>query len=86
MRYPWPITRSQPSKRRGTGFAGPLAARLGAVGLGCIDAPMSGGPVRARDGSMSLMVACSDALWARHQALLLHLADRKSTRLNSSHQ
>ena len=51
-----------------------IAARLGAVGLGCIDAPMSGGPVRARDGSMSLMVACSDALWARHQPLLLHLA------------
>ena len=51
-----------------------IAARLGATGLGCIDAPMSGGPVRARDGSMSLMVACSDALWARHQPLLLHLA------------
>ena len=40
-----------------------LAARLGERGIGCIDAPMSGGPARARDGSMSLMVACADALF-----------------------
>jgi 3-hydroxyisobutyrate dehydrogenase-like beta-hydroxyacid dehydrogenase len=53
-----------------------LAQRLAAQGLQCIDAPMSGGPMRARDGSMSLMVACSDALWAAHEALLAHLAGR----------
>jgi L-threonate 2-dehydrogenase len=51
------------------------AARgLAARGLACIDAPMSGGPARARDGSMSLMVACDDAAWARWQALLAQLA------------
>ena len=53
-----------------------LAERLQGLGLGCIDAPMSGGPARARDGQMSLMVACSDALWARFEALLGHLAAR----------
>ena len=53
-----------------------LAQRLLARGLGCIDAPMSGGPARARDGQMSLMVACSDALWARFEPLLRHLAAR----------
>ena len=53
-----------------------LAQRLHGLGLGCIDAPMSGGPARARDGQMSLMVACSDALWARFEPLLQHLAAR----------
>ena len=51
-----------------------IAARLQAAGLGCIDAPMSGGPLRARDGSMSLMVACADPLWQRFEPLLRHLA------------
>jgi putative dehydrogenase len=51
-----------------------LSAQLAALGLACIDAPMSGGPVRARDGSMSLMVACPDTLWTLHQPLLCHLA------------
>ena len=32
--------------------------------VACIDAPMSGGPARARDGTMSLMVACADAAFA----------------------
>ncbi len=37
---------------------------------------MSGGPLRARDGSMSLMVACDDAVFDRHRALLEWLASR----------
>ena len=53
-----------------------FAARLAAAGLGCIDAPMSGGPARARDGTMSLMVACTPPLWALHEPLLRHLAAR----------
>ena len=53
-----------------------LAARLAGRGLGCIDAPMSGGPARARDGSMSLMVACAAPLWRAHEGLLRHLAAR----------
>jgi 3-hydroxyisobutyrate dehydrogenase len=47
-----------------------FAARLAALGVACIDAPMSGGPVRARDGTMSLMVACRDAVFDAQRALL----------------
>jgi 3-hydroxyisobutyrate dehydrogenase len=51
-----------------------FAARLAERGVPCIDAPMSGGPVRARDGSMSLMVACADAVFARHEPVLRALS------------
>jgi L-threonate 2-dehydrogenase len=51
-------------------------ARLEALDLEAIDAPMSGGPARARDGTMSLMVACADAVWERRQPLLAQLASR----------
>lgn len=53
-----------------------FAQRLQAAGLAVIDAPMSGGPARAEDGTMSLMVACADDLFARHEALLRTLAQR----------
>jgi 3-hydroxyisobutyrate dehydrogenase len=52
------------------------AARLALHGVDCIDAPMSGGPARARDGTMSLMVACADAVFARWQVLLQNLSSR----------
>jgi len=52
------------------------AARLAAHGVDCIDAPMSGGPARARDGTMSLMVACADAVFSRWQPLLQQLSTR----------
>jgi L-threonate 2-dehydrogenase len=52
-----------------------FAERLAGLGLACIDAPMSGGPIRARAGQMSLMVACDDALFDRHAALLNALAN-----------
>ena len=50
------------------------ARRLDALGLAVIDAPMSGGPVRARDGTMSLMLACDDAVHDRWHAVLDRLA------------
>jgi 3-hydroxyisobutyrate dehydrogenase len=53
-----------------------FAARLAGAGFACLDAPMSGGPVRARDGTMSLMVAGADATWVAWQPLLQHLAVR----------
>jgi len=53
-----------------------IAARLGRLNVPCIDAPMSGGPARARDGSMSLMVACADAVFARHETVLRELSSR----------
>ncbi len=52
------------------------AERLALQGVDCMDAPMSGGPLRAREGRMSLMVACPDAVWNRHQNLLNALSDQ----------
>lgn len=52
-----------------------VAARLDALAIDWIEAPMSGGPVRARAGTMSLMVACREDVFARHAALLASLAD-----------
>jgi 3-hydroxyisobutyrate dehydrogenase len=51
------------------------ALRLAERGIDCIDAPMSGGPARARAGRMSLMVACEDAVHGRWSDLLAALAD-----------
>ncbi|MRD47608.1 NAD-binding protein [Caenimonas koreensis DSM 17982] len=47
-----------------------FAARLAERGVAVIDAPMSGGPVRAREGTMSLMVACDHAVFDEHSAML----------------
>lgn len=52
------------------------AERLAQMGIGFIDAPMSGGPLRAQEGTMSLMVACSDAVWQRSQKLLNALSQQ----------
>jgi len=52
------------------------AERLALQGIDFIDAPMSGGPLRAQQGTMSLMVACSDAVWQRSQKLLTALSQR----------
>ncbi|WP_284618264.1 NAD(P)-dependent oxidoreductase [Aquabacterium humicola] len=60
----------------GPGDVEQAAAQLAAHGIACIDAPISGGPARARDGTMSLMVACDDALFARHESLLRTLGSR----------
>ena len=53
-----------------------LSARLWALGIDTVDAPMSGGPARARDGSMSLMVACADAVFVRQQSLFETLSSK----------
>lgn len=53
-----------------------FAARLAERGIDCIDAPMSGGPARARDGTMSLMVACADVVFERHRAVLETLSSQ----------
>ena len=52
-----------------------FATRLDALAIDWIEAPMSGGPLRARHGTMSLMVACRDAVFEHHAALLASLAD-----------
>lgn len=53
-----------------------LAQRLADAGLRPVDTPMSGGPARARDGSMSLMVACPDDTYAAVADLLAALSSR----------
>jgi L-threonate 2-dehydrogenase len=52
------------------------AHQLAALGIETIDAPMSGGPARARDGSMSLMLACADAVFEQHKTVLQTLSDQ----------
>jgi 3-hydroxyisobutyrate dehydrogenase-like beta-hydroxyacid dehydrogenase len=56
---------------------GRLAARLLDLGVNVVDAPMSGGPMRAQDGSMSLMLAGASEVLAQHQALLEALASQR---------
>ena len=51
-----------------------FAERLKPHAIDFMDAPISGGPVRAADGSMSMMLACAPALLARHEVLLRDLA------------
>ncbi|MEO8153100.1 MAG: NAD(P)-dependent oxidoreductase [Rhizobacter sp.] len=45
-------------------------------GIEWLDAPMSGGPERARDGSMSLMLACQNSVLDRHRALIEVLSSK----------
>jgi putative dehydrogenase len=51
-----------------------FAQRLAERGIDAVDAPMSGGPARARDGSMSLMIACSDPVYQGQRELLKALS------------
>ena len=53
-----------------------IAQRLRAQGVAVLDCPMSGGPVRAREGSMSLMVAGADAAVESCSALLNALSSQ----------
>ncbi|WP_439519678.1 NAD(P)-dependent oxidoreductase [Hydrogenophaga sp.] len=52
-----------------------IAVQLAGQGVHCIDAPLSGGPVRARDGRMSLMVAAPEPVLAGQATLLAALSD-----------
>jgi len=53
-----------------------ITLQLRPFGLHVIDAPMSGGPARARDGSMSLMVACQPTVFERHRSLIEALSGK----------
>ncbi len=53
-----------------------FAARLLERGVSMIDAPMSGGPARARDGSMSLMLAGAHEVIERRRDLLAALSGK----------
>lgn len=53
-----------------------FAQRLSLLSIDTVDAPMSGGPARARDGSMSLMIACRNEVFERHMTLFDALSGR----------
>ncbi len=53
-----------------------LANQIQTLGACVIDAPMSGGPARAQAGTMSLMVACEDAVFNKHAAVLNVLSNK----------
>lgn len=48
--------------------------RLAEHGIALLDAPISGGPVRAAAGTMSMMLACEQALFDRFGPLLREMA------------
>ncbi|TXT40650.1 MAG: Beta-hydroxyacid dehydrogenase 3-hydroxyisobutyrate dehydrogenase [Comamonadaceae bacterium] len=54
-----------------------MGARLQSLGVAVVDAPMSGGPARAQEGSMSLMLAGDATVLAQHHALLETLASQR---------
>ena len=53
-----------------------LVQGLAQRGLDWLDAPMSGGPERARDGSMSLMLACPHAVLDKYRTLVEVLSSK----------
>ena len=53
-----------------------FTSRLAEHGIHTIDAPMSGGPARATDGTMSLLVACPPAVFAQQADLLNALSNK----------
>jgi putative dehydrogenase len=52
-----------------------IAHALQDAAVQVIEAPMSGGPERAAQGRMSLMVAAASPIWQQHQATLACLAN-----------
>ena len=53
-----------------------FASRLAERGIHTVDAPMSGGPARASSGTMSLLVACPQAVFAQQADLLNALSSK----------
>jgi L-threonate 2-dehydrogenase len=53
-----------------------FARRLKQAQVDTIDMPMSGGPARARDGTMSLMVACEEAVFEWQRGLIEALSTK----------
>ncbi len=53
-----------------------FARQLQAIGVHMVDAPMSGGPIRATDGTMSLMLAAPAEVLAAQNELLTTLSNQ----------
>ena len=58
-------------------FSESLGQRLAGRGIAMLDAPVSGGPVRARAGTMSMMLGGPGALVARCGPLLEAMSDKR---------
>lgn len=54
-----------------------FAQQLAIHGIDMIDAPISGGPARAENGTMSMMLAAEEALLRKHEAVLSALSDKR---------
>ena len=61
----------------GPGYARELGSRLASHRIALIDAPISGGPARARDGTLSMMIGGEDAVLARVAGVLEAIASRR---------
>lgn len=57
-------------------FVEEQAALLSQAGVLCVDAPMSGGPQRAAEGTMSLMVAGSQSAWLQAHGVIEQLSSK----------
>src|SRR3712207_3442822 len=61
---------SRPSSTRG------ISERLAAEGIDMLDAPVSGGILRAREGTLSVMVGGERAVYERYREILKSFGDR----------
>lgn len=57
-------------------FVEEQGALLAKAGVLCVDAPMSGGPQRAAEGTMSLMVACPEQAWLQAREVIEQLSNK----------
>jgi L-threonate 2-dehydrogenase len=53
-----------------------IAHRLAGLGVHTIDAPMSGGPIKARHATMSLMIACENTVFEEYKTLINTLSNQ----------
>lgn len=58
----------------GTGAVEALAARLAKSGIGLVDAPISGGPLRAGKGELLVTAAAAPSVWERAEPILRAMA------------
>jgi len=60
---------------------------LASLGVDLVDAPVSGGPVRAAEGTIAIMVGCADEQYARVQTLLHRISPNvcRAGELGSGH-
>jgi 3-hydroxyisobutyrate dehydrogenase-like beta-hydroxyacid dehydrogenase len=58
-------------------FSGPLAERLAALRILALDAPVSGGPARAHDGTMSMMISGAPEAFEKARPVLETISGKR---------